>query len=202
VVAASDARIGVLASGVGTILGAIFDAGLPVAVVVVDRLCRATEVAEDHGVPAELLRRTSFGADFDRAAYTGLVVDVLRRHRIDLVVMAGFGTILASAIHDAYGGRILNTHPALLPAFPGWHPVEDALAAGVAVTGCTVHVATLEVDSGPILTQEAVPVESGDTVETLHARIKAVEQRIYPAAIARFLEDLPARPSAEVEATP
>ncbi len=72
--------------------------------------------------------------------------------------MAGFGTVLDQPIHDAYPGRILNTHPALLPAFPGWHAVEAALAAGVTVTGCTVHLATLEMDAGPILAQEAVPI--------------------------------------------
>jgi phosphoribosylglycinamide formyltransferase-1 len=104
--------------------------------------------------------------------------------------MAGFGTILSQAIHDAYPGRILNTHPALLPAFKGWHAVEDALAAGVKVTGCTVHVATLEVDTGPIVAQEAVPVLADDTKETLHERIKAVERRLYPDTIRSFMEEL------------
>src|SRR2546425_304174 len=81
-------------------------------------------------------------------------------------------------IHDAYPDRIVNTHPALLPAFKGWHGVSDALDAGVKVTGCTVHLARLEVDDGPILAQEAVPVLDDDTVETLHERIKEVERRI------------------------
>ena len=102
--------------------------------------------------------------------------------------MAGFGTILDKQIHDAYPGRILNTHPALLPAFPGWHAVEEALAYGVKVTGCTVHVATLEVDSGPILAQEPVPVFDDDTAETLHERIKEVEHRLYPETIRRFIQ--------------
>ena len=87
--------------------------------------------------------------------------------------MAGFGTVLAAPVHDAFPGRILNTHPALLPAFPGWHGVRDALAAGVEVTGCTVHVATVEIDAGPILAQEEVAVRADDTVESLHERIKA-----------------------------
>lgn len=178
-----------LASGGGSNLEAILGAGLPVAAVVVDRPCRATAVAEAAGVPAELVARRSFGADFDRSAYTQQVVDVLERHRVDVVVMAGFGTILEKQIHDAFPGRILNTHPALLPAFVGWHPVRDALAAGVKVTGCTVHIATPEVDRGPILAQEAVPVLPGDTVDTLHERIKAVEHRLYPETIRRFLED-------------
>ena len=86
-------------------------------------------------------------------------------HQVDLVAMAGFGTVMTEAVHRAFPGRILNTHPALLPAFPGWHGVRDALAAGVAETGCTVHIATLEMDAGPILAQEVVPVLPGDTEE-------------------------------------
>jgi phosphoribosylglycinamide formyltransferase 1 len=100
--------------------------------------------------------------------------------------MAGFMTVLTEAMFDTYGGRILNTHPSLLPAFPGAHAVADALAAGVAITGCTVHLATLQVDHGPALAQEAVAIEPGDTVESLHERIKAVERRLYPAVIKEF----------------
>jgi len=180
-------RVAVLASGTGSLLEAILDAGVPVAFVMVDRPCRALEVATDHGVPGELAERTSFGADFDRVAYTEGVVDRLRAHGIDLVVMAGWGTVFEKPIFDAFDGRILNTHPALLPAFKGWHAVEEALAYGVKVTGCTVHVATLEVDSGPILAQEAVPVRPDDTVESLHERIKDVERRIYVELIQRIL---------------
>ena len=178
-----------LASGTGTLLEAILEAELPVVVVVVDRPCRATEVAERHGVPAVVVERTSFGKDFDRLEYTHRVVDALNGYGVDLVPMAGFGTILEKPIFDAFPERVLNTHPALLPAFPGWHAVEDALAAGVKVTGCTVHIAELEVDSGPILAQEAVPVLPGDTKETLHDRIKAVERRLYPDTIGTFAED-------------
>lgn len=180
-------RIGVLASGGGTNLQAILRAGLPVVAVVVDRPCGATAIAEAAGIPAEVIHRKTFGPDFDRDEYTERVVEALERHDVELVVMAGYGTILDKQIHDAFPGRILNTHPALLPAFPGWHAVEDALAAGVKVTGCTVHVATLEVDSGPILAQEAVPVLDGDTAETLHERIKEVEHRLYPDTIRRFI---------------
>ncbi len=176
-------RIGVLASGSGTLLEAILADGLPVVVVVVDRPCRAAAVAADHGVPCVVVERTSFGPDFDRLAFTHRVVDALAVHDVDLVVMAGFGTVLEKPVHDAYPARVLNTHPALLPSFPGWHPVADALAAGVKVTGCTVHLATVEVDAGPILAQEVVPVLPGDTVESLHERIKAVERRLYPATI-------------------
>jgi phosphoribosylglycinamide formyltransferase-1 len=181
-------RIGVLASGEGSNLQAILQADLPVVVVVVDRPCGAVALAQRAGVPAELVERESFGADFDRAAYTDRVVEALQGHGVDLVVMAGFGTVLEKQVHDAFPGRILNTHPSLLPAFPGWHSVEDALAAGVKVTGCTIHVAVPEVDSGPILAQEAVPVLEDDTVESLHERIKAIEHHLYPETIKRFME--------------
>jgi phosphoribosylglycinamide formyltransferase-1 len=181
-------RVAVLASGSGTILEAILDGDVPVEVVVVDRACGATDVAARHGVPSVLVERTTFGAAFDRDAYTEAVIDVLAGHGIDLVVMAGWGTILAKPIFDRFPGHLLNTHPALLPAFPGWHAVDDALAYGVKVTGCTVHVATEEVDAGPILAQEAVPVLDGDSASTLHERIKTVERRLYVQTIRDILE--------------
>ena len=181
-------RIGVLVSGSGTILSALLDADLPVAVVVADRACRALDVATAGGVRAELVERDSFGADFDRLAYTHRLLDTLVAHDVELVVMAGFGTVFDKPIFDAYPGRVVNTHPALLPAFPGWHAVESALEAGVKVTGCTVHIATLEVDAGPILAQEAVPVVAGDTVASVHERIKTVERRLYPAAVKALIE--------------
>ena len=176
-----------LVSGSGTILAALVEAELPLAVVVADRPCRALAVAADAGVPAELVERSSFGAGFDRLAYSHHVIDTLLDHGVDLVVMAGFGTVLDKPLFDAFAGRVLNTHPALLPAFPGWHAVEEALAAGVKVTGCTVHIATEDVDAGPILAQEAVPVLPGDTAETLHERIKQVERRLYPRTVKEFL---------------
>ena len=179
--------VGVLASGSGTILAAIVESGIDVAVVVVDRPCRAVDVGRQAGIPVELVKRASFGPDFDRLELTHRVMDALSRHRVELVAMAGFGTVLEKPIFDAYQGRILNTHPALLPAFPGWHAVEDALAAGVKVTGCTVHIATVEVDAGPILAQEAVPVLADDTPATLHERIKDVERRLYPKTIKEFI---------------
>ena len=180
-------RIGILASGTGTILQALLDADLPAVVVVVDRPCAATERAERAGVPVEIVERDSFGADFDRLAYTHRVVDALERADVDLVAMAGFGTILDKPIHDRFPKRIVNTHPALLPSFKGWHAVDDALAAGVKITGVTVHYATLEVDDGPIIAQEAVPVLDDDTVETLHERIKTVERRLYPEVLHRLV---------------
>lgn len=179
-------RVGVLASGSGTILQSILESGLPVEVVIVDRPCGAIDVAGRSDVAVELVERDSFGPDFDRLAYTHRVVDTLERYRVELVAMAGFGTILDKPMHDAYPNRIVNTHPALLPAFKGWHAVQDALAVGVKVTGCTVHLATIEVDEGPILAQEAVAVLEDDTVESLHERIKEVERRLYPEVLHRL----------------
>jgi phosphoribosylglycinamide formyltransferase-1 len=181
-------RIAVLVSGTGSILNALLDAGVAVALVVADRPCPGLALAAERGVPAELVERTSFGADFDRHAYSEQLATVLRQHDIDLVAMAGFGTILAQPMHDAFPERILNTHPALLPSFKGWHAVRDALDHGVKVTGCTVHVAGLDVDTGPILAQDAVPVLPDDTEATLHERIKDVERRLYPDTIRAIVE--------------
>ncbi len=186
-------RVGVLVSGAGSILEALLADDIPVAVVLSDRPCRALDIAEAAGVKSVLVDRRlfgSFGAEFDRVAFTDAVVEALTRHGVEVVAMAGFGTVLAQSAHDAYPGRILNTHPALLPAFPGWHAVQDALAAGVSVTGCTVHLATLEVDAGPVLAQESVPVYDDDDVESLHERIKECERQLYPQTIRRFVAQL------------
>jgi phosphoribosylglycinamide formyltransferase 1 len=188
-------RVGVLVSGSGTILQAMFDAGLPVTTVVSDRPCAALALARQHGAADELIDRKGyggFGSDFDRAGFTARVTATLVAHQVDLVAMAGFGTIMTQTVHDAFPRLILNTHPALLPAFPGWHGVRDALAAGVAESGCTVHLATLEMDAGPILAQQAVPVLSDDTEATLHERIKVAERALYPATIAWALGELEA----------
>ena len=181
-------RLAVLVSGTGTILDAMADAGLPVSFVVADRPCRASEVAEGHGIPASVVERDSFGDDFDRTAYTEKLTAELEAADIDLIAMAGFGTILEQPIYERFAGRILNTHPSLLPAFPGWRAVDEALAHGVQVTGCTVHYAELEGDSGPILAQETVSVLEDDDVASLHERIKAVERRLYIDTIRRLLE--------------
>jgi phosphoribosylglycinamide formyltransferase 1 len=185
-------QTGVLVSGKGTILTAILDAGVPVNCVIADRPCPALDLAVERGILTAIIDRKAapdgFGQKFDRGAFTEAILTMLNAYGAELVVMAGFGSILSSHIHQRYGGKILNTHPSLLPAFPGWHPVEDALAAGATVTGCTVHLATEEVDTGPILAQEEVPILEGDTVETLHERIKEVERRIYPATILRVID--------------
>ncbi len=182
-------RLAVLASGSGSICDAMLRADVGVELVVVDRRCGAIDIAASHGVEAVHLERTSFGRDFDRDAYTSQLVTLLQGHGIDLVIMAGWGTIFSQPMFTAYSGRIINTHPALLPSFPGWHGVEDALAYGVKVTGCTVHIATLEVDAGPILAQEAVPVLDDDTVDMLHERIKDVERRLYVDTVIGLVAD-------------
>lgn len=181
-------RLAVLASGSGTLLDAMAAAGLPISLVMVDRQCAVTDVAARHGLLCVVVERTDFGEGFDRDAFTEQVVEALAEHDIDLVAMAGWGTILGPAAFAALPGRIVNTHPALLPAFPGWHAVRDALAHGVKITGCTVHVATEAVDDGPILAQEAVPILAGDDEATLHERIKAVERRLYTDTIRSILE--------------
>jgi phosphoribosylglycinamide formyltransferase-1 len=188
-------RLAVLVSGSGTILRAMFEAGLPVTTVLADRPCTALSLAQQHGAAPELVDRKAYGGygpEFDRAGFTRTVTATLVAHQVDLVAMAGFGTVMTEEVHRAFPGRILNTHPALLPAFPGWHGVRDALAAGVAETGCTVHLATLEMDAGPILAQEVVPVLPGDTEETLHERIKVLERSLYPATVRWALGELEA----------
>ena len=131
-----------------------------------------------------------FGPSFDREGFTGELTEALRSRDVDLVAMAGFGTIVTGTFHDAFPGRVLNTHPSLLPAFKGWHAVAQALEAGVSETGCTVHVATEALDDGPILAQRRVPVLDGDTEETLHERIKLVERELYPLVVTRVMASL------------
>ena len=178
-----------LVSGSGTLLEAMLADGLPVALVLADRPCRGLSIAADAGVPAELVERKDFTKGFDRAGYTAEVVGVLRGYDVDVVAMAGFGTVMPQVV-EAFPGRVLNTHPALLPSFKGWHAVRDALAYGVKVSGCTVHLVDEQVDEGTILAQEPVPVLADDDEASLHERIKAVERRLFPATIRTFLEAL------------
>lgn len=180
-------RIAVLASGSGTLTEALVDelSGDPrveIAVVGVDRSCRAETVADQLGVSVIHLGRT-FGPEFDRAGFTHDFTQALVHADVDLVAMAGFGTVFAGTIYDRFGSRVINTHPSLLPAFPGWHAVRAAMDYGVKVTGCTIHIATETVDAGPILAQEPVVIEHDDTEATLHERIKAAERRLYPSVI-------------------
>lgn len=181
-------RLAVLASGSGTLLDAMATAGLPIDLVLIDRHCAVEQVAERHGLELGLVERVDFTEDFDREAFTERVVDRLSSADIDQVAMAGWGTILGASAFAAYPGRIINTHPSLLPAFPGWNAVREALAFGVKVTGCTVHVATEQVDAGPILAQEAVSVLPDDDEATLHERIKTVERRLYVETLRSIIE--------------
>ena len=180
-------RVGVLASGSGTILAAMLERGIPVVVVLADRPCGALEIAA--ATPASRPRSSSAPTSVrDSTASRTPTTSSTRSHahEVELVAIAGFGTILSKPFVDAYGGHAVNTHPALLPAFKGWHAVRDALESGVKVTGTTVHLVTEEVDAGPILAQEAVPVLDDDTEATLHERIKEVERRLYPEVIERL----------------
>ncbi|MDG2111840.1 MAG: formyltransferase family protein, partial [Actinomycetota bacterium] len=120
-------QLAVLASGTGSILLAMLEQGLDVAVVLVDRPCRAVDLAREHDVTPVVVERTDFGSGFDRLAYSTRVVDALEDHGVDVIAMAGFGTVLAEPFFERYAGRVLNTHPALLPSFPGWNGVRDAL---------------------------------------------------------------------------
>lgn len=172
-------NLAVLVSGSGTLLEAMIEHALPISLVVADRECRGLTIAEDHGIANTLLHRPDFGPAFDRDGYAERMVALLRRHHIDLVAMAGFGTIMGKPVFDAMPSRVINTHPSLLPSFPGWHAVRDALDFGVRVTGCTIHLATPEVDQGPILAQVAVDILEDDNESTLHERIKVVERKLY-----------------------
>jgi formyltetrahydrofolate-dependent phosphoribosylglycinamide formyltransferase len=179
------ARLVVLVSGSGTLLQAVLDAAdLPVRVVAVgaDRAGIAgLERAERAGVPSFVVRLKDHP---DRAAWDRALTRAVAAHEPDLVVSAGFMKILGPEFLAAFGGRVLNTHPALLPAFPGAHAVADAVAYGVRVTGCTVHLVDAGVDTGPIVAQEAVDVVPGEDVDALHERIKVVERRLLVDVIA------------------
>lgn len=184
-----DARVAVLASGSGTNLQALLEhpvAGLSVVLVVSDRgEARALERARAKGVEALFVDPEAFP---DRPSFDRAVLDALRERDVGFVVLAGFMRIVGPELVRAYAGRMLNLHPALLPSFPGAHGIRDALEWGVKVTGVTVHLVDEEVDHGPIVAQEAVPVLPEDDEETLATRIHEVEHRIYPEAVRALIE--------------
>jgi len=180
-------RLGVLASGSGSNLAALLEAcatgAVPAEVaVVLSNLgtARALERAKAAQVPSVLLPHQGFAS---REAYDAAVVETLRQHDVELVCLAGFMRIVTPVLLRAFENRILNIHPSLLPAFPGLHAVRQAIAAGVRVSGCTVHLVDEGTDSGPILVQAAVPVLQGDTEESLGGRILAQEHRAYVRAV-------------------
>lgn len=182
-------RVGVLVSGTGSLLQAILDGqdeSYEVAVVASDRPgIKGLERAESAGVRTVVV---PFPKDEAREIASEEMARAIREYDIGLAVNAGFMKILTANYFDVLGVPAMNSHPALLPSFPGAHGVRDAMAAGVKVTGTTIHFATPDVDAGPIIFQEAVEILPDDTEETLHERIKAVEQRLYPEAIRLFAE--------------
>jgi len=178
----ADVRLGVLASGKGSNLRNLVERGYDVVAVATNRPgCGAAQFARQHGLVLGEFPQRRFDS---REGRDGAMRDWLRAHRVELVVNAGYDRILSPCFTAAFPGRAINVHPSLLPAFAGgMDAVERALAHGVRVTGCTVHLVTDDVDAGPILLQAAVSVLPDDTVETLHARIQAEEHRILPEAI-------------------
>jgi phosphoribosylglycinamide formyltransferase-1 len=175
-------RLGVLASGRGSNLRNLVDLAFDVAAVATNRpACPAAEFAREHALPLGVFAQKAYGSAVDRDA---AMARWLLGRDVELVVAAGWDRVLSDGFVAAFPGRVLNIHPSLLPAFAGgMDAVEQALAYGVKISGCTVHLVTSAVDAGPILLQAAVPVVEGDTPETLRARIQREEHRILPEAI-------------------
>ncbi|MGL5065460.1 MAG: phosphoribosylglycinamide formyltransferase [Microcoleus sp.] len=185
-------KLGVLASGSGSnfevIASAIANQQLNAKVQVLiynNPEAKAAARAEKYGIPAILLNHRHYKS---REELDAKIVKTLQEYDVKLVIMAGWMRIVTEVLLAAYPDKIINIHPSLLPSFPGIHAVEQALAAGVKITGCTVHIARLKVDSGPILMQAAVPVLPDDTAETLHARIQVQEHKIMVGAIASIVD--------------
>ena len=182
-----SAPIAVLISGSGSNLRRILEweearvASFRVALVLSDRAdAGGLEWAAKFGVPTQVVRWSDY---IDRAAFTTAVCDAIDAAGCRYVVLAGFMRILSTEAVQRFSDRIVNVHPSLLPSFPGAHAVEDALAAGVKVTGVSIHFVTEEVDAGPVIIQQAVAVEAGDDAASLHARIQAAEHELYPQVV-------------------
>lgn len=173
--------IGVLVSGEGSNLQALIDSGLPVAAVASNRAgVRALERAEQAGVATGVFELHDYASREERDK---AMADWLLERDVDLVVCAGYMQLLRKPFFDRYGGRIVNTHSAPLPDFPGAHPIEDVLAAGVPESAATVHYVDEGIDTGAVIVAERVPVLDGDTVESLRARVQAVEHRLLPQTV-------------------
>ena len=179
--------LGVLVSGRGSNLQSILDAiqagKIPaeVGVVISDKPdAKALDRAKSRGIPAIYLERKKFA---NKQEFEAAIIDALRQHQVELVVLAGFMRILSSNVINAFAGRIMNIHPALLPAFTGLDAQKQAIDYGVKVAGCTVHFVDEGMDTGPIILQQAVPVFDDDTPETLSERILQEEHKLYPRAI-------------------
>jgi phosphoribosylglycinamide formyltransferase 1 len=178
--------IGVLVSGEGTNLQALLDDGLPVACVASNKPgVRALERAERAGVAAKAFPLEDFATREERDTAMAHWLD---GHGVTLVVCAGYMHLLRKPFIDRFAGRIVNTHSAPLPDFPGAHPIEDVLASGVAQTAATVHYVDEGIDTGTVIVAEPVPVLEGDTVETLRARVQAVEHRLLPETVRTLIE--------------
>jgi phosphoribosylglycinamide formyltransferase-1 len=177
--------IGVLVSGEGTNLQALIDAGLPIAAVASNKPgVRGLERAEAAGIPTAVFDADEYES---REARDVDLAEWLRAREVDLVVCAGYMHLFRKPFFEYYEGRIVNTHSAPLPEFPGAHPIEDVLAAGVPETAATVHYVDEGIDTGPVITAERVPVHEDDTVETLRARVQAVEHRLLPKAVRELI---------------
>lgn len=181
------ARVAVMISGTGTLLQSLIDdphRTYDIAVVAADRPAAGLQRAQAAGIPTIVVRPADHR---DRAAWSMALADALSAFDPEWVVSAGFMRILDAAFLERFPQRVVNSHPALLPAFPGAHAVADALAYGVRVSGCTVHLVDAGVDTGPIIAQRAVPVEPGDDEASLHERIKEVEWQLLPEVVNRLV---------------
>ena len=173
--------IGVLVSGEGTNLQALIDAGLPIACVASNKPgVRALERASAADIDTGVFDAADYGSREERDA---ALARWLQEHDVELVVCAGYMHLFRTPFFAVYGGRIVNTHSAPLPQFPGAHPIEDVLAAGVNETAATVHYVDEGIDTGPVIAAERVPVEPGDTIESLRARVQAAEHRLLPKVV-------------------
>lgn len=186
-------KLGIMASGSGSNFAAIATAIsnnlLPAQVQLViynNPGAKVAERAQQQRLPTKLINHRDYAS---REAFDQEIVAALKAADIDWVIMVGWMRRATQVLVDAFPGRMVNIHPSLLPSFPGMHAIEQALDYGVKISGCTVHIVTLEVDSGPILMQAAVPVLPEDTAETLHARIQVQEHRIIVDAIAKLAHD-------------
>ena len=189
-------RVAVLASGRGSNLQAVIDAieagqvqATIVAVISNKKDAAALERARKHGLPDLFVDPKPFaGRPDSREAYDRALLEVLEKHNVELVLLAGYMKIVTAVLVNAYANRMMNIHPSLLPSFPGLEVQKKAIEWGCKLAGCTVHFVTEGVDEGPIILQAAVPILDGDTSDTLAARILDQEHKIYPRAVQLFAE--------------
>ena len=188
-----DKRLVVLISGAGSTMQAVLEAqredgyGAAVVAVISDRAdARGIDIARSAGIPVEVVSLADFA---DRGAWDAALAERIGAYEPDLVLCAGFMRLLGAASLSAFGGRIVNTHPALLPSYPGAHGVRDALAGGAKVTGCTVMLVDAGVDTGPIVAQRAVEVWDDDSEVSLHERIKSVERGLVAVTVGRMARE-------------